>query len=448
MSGLRIVQSVFEQLKSMLLEDLRVETCAVGFATRGGPADTWVVQDAEPVPVTAYERRDQISAALRPAFVVDVANRARREGLNVIFFHTHPFEDGAPRFSPTDDAGERDLADYLERRAPGDHLSVVLGPTGVRARRLGQAVEVPAWSVGETLTLLTEETAENLGDEQFNRQVLAFGAAGQRRIANFRYGIVGAGGTGSLTVQQLAYLGGRDFIVIDPDCVEKTNLNRLVGANAEDVGKPKVEIAERLIKFARPEAQVRTIKGDVIDNDVALQLAGLDFIFLCTDSHASRAVVSQIAYQYLVPVIDMGVSITVKDGQVTHVTGRVQLLAPSQPCLTCLNVLDAGQIRREMMTPEQRRADPYCEGAHIPQPSVISLNASAASLAVTMFLGVAIEAPLTARFQRYDGIKGVVRLNSGGAAERCIVCSPRGALAKGPGWKLPTRTAIGPEDEN
>ncbi len=69
------------------------------------------------------------------------------------------------------------------------------------------------------------------------------------------------------------------------------------------------------------------------------------------DSHASRAVVGQAAYQYLVPAIDMGVSISVAEGLITHITGRVQLLAPGQPCLSCTGALDGEQIRRELLTP-------------------------------------------------------------------------------------------------
>src|SRR3546814_2368157 len=95
--------------------------------------------------------------------------------------------------------------------------------------------------------------------------------------------------------------------------------------------------------------------SDVCSSDLqAARIAGCDFIFLCTDSHASRAVVCQAAYQYLVPVIDMGVSVSTADGAITHVTGRVQMLAPGLACLTCTGALDGEQVRREMLTPEQQ----------------------------------------------------------------------------------------------
>src|SRR5207237_1009124 len=99
------------------------------------------------------------------------------------------------------------------------------------------------------------------------------------------------------------------------------------------------------------------------------RLAAVDFLFLCTDSHASRAVVNQVCYQYLVPGIDIGVSIGTANGWVTHISGRVQMMAPGLPCLVCGNWLDAQQVRREMMSEEERRNDPYFVGVGVEQPA-------------------------------------------------------------------------------
>jgi hypothetical protein len=135
----------------------------------------------------------------------------------------------------------------------------------------------------------------------------------------------------------------------------------------------------------------------------------------------------------------MGMSVTVRDDAVTHITGRVQMLAPELPCLTCTGALDADQIRREMMSPEQRAADPYLVGAREPQPAVMSINSTVASLAATMFMAAVTSMPGHARFQLYDGIRGTVRPTQARVIEHCIVCSKRGALAKGASWPLPVR---------
>lgn len=92
-----------------------------------------------------------------------------------------------------------------------------------------------------------------------------------------------------------------------------------------------------------------------------------------------------------------------------------------------------------MLTPEQRAADPYVIGEHVPQPAVVSLNGTVASLAVTMFLGAVTPVPARARFQLYDGIRGTVRPTTAAARPDCVVCSGHGALAKGASWTLPVR---------
>ncbi|MGY4485578.1 hypothetical protein ACVWWR_004769 [Bradyrhizobium sp. LM3.2] len=215
----------------------------------------------------------------------------------MVIMHTHPFESGHPRFSQVDDEGEVALADYLRRRAPaGDHLTLVPGPGGCRARRIGTTEEVPTWEVGERLVLLSQGGAAEPDQARYDRQVRAFGADGQRAISLLKVGVIGLGGTGSVLIQQLARLGVRDYVLIDPDAVESTNLNRLAGVGAADVGAAKIAVAEREIRACSPKARVHGVRADVVDQSSADELTGVDFIFLCTDSHASRAIVCQLAY--------------------------------------------------------------------------------------------------------------------------------------------------------
>lgn len=440
MSGLRFPAPLYGELYDALLADRCREACAVAYAHHDRVAGSWVVADAALAPEDAYERRDAVSAVLKAAFVVEIANRARRDGLSIVLVHTHPWAESDPVFSKEDDRGEAQLASYFARRAADlEHLALVVGPNGCRARILGDTKEVPVWDVGADLVLRTRFPQGHADISAHDRQVRAFGAPGQQLLRSLRVGVIGAGGTGSVLLQQLAYLGVQDFTIVDPDTVEITNLNRLVGAGPGDVGRPKAEVAARTIGHINPQARVRPLERDVVDADVPPQLAALDFLFICTDSHASRAVVSQLAYQYLVPAIDMGVSITVGLEGVSHITGRVQMLAPGLPCLTCTGALDGEQIRREMLSPMQRAADPYVHGVHEPQPAVISINSTMSSLAVTMFLGAVTPVRAGARFQMYDGVRGTVRLTTARRTDTCIVCSASGAMARAGRWPLPVR---------
>lgn len=439
MTGLRFAAPEYDQLARAALTDER-ETCAILFTRTGGAENTWIVADWTLAPAEAYSHRDTVSAELKPSYLVATANRARKEKLGVALAHTHPQAIGQPCFSPVDDAGEQALAEYFERRATsGTHVALVIGPEGCRARRLGTTEEVPVWEIGSTARPLFYPALKHANACAHERQIRAFGSRGQAIVSEITVAVVGTGGTGSVIAQQLAHLGVPRFILVDPDVVEATNLNRLVGAKPTDIGQRKVEIAVRQIRNINPAAEIITRAGDIVDEGNVSALYGADFIFLCTDSHASRAVVGQVAYQFLIPCIDMGVSITVRHNAITHVTGRVQMLAPGLPCLVCTQALDGEQIRREMLTPEQRASDPYVQGIHEPQPAVISLNSTVASLSITMFLSALTPVPGVARLQFYDGVKGTVRPATASRVPSCVVCSALGALGKGAQWPQPVR---------
>jgi hypothetical protein len=107
--------------------------------------------------------------------------------------------------------------------------------------------------------------------------------------------------------------------------------------------------------------------------------------------------------------------------------------------MVCGNLLDPEEIRRDLLTDFERKADPYIIGHPEPAPSVISLNSTIASLAITMFLNTALGLPGSARFINYDAINGVCRPAFCDPHPACIVCSPSGALARGDEWPLPAR---------
>jgi molybdopterin/thiamine biosynthesis adenylyltransferase len=282
----------------------------------------------------------------------------------------------------------------------------------------------------------------NLDDElSFDRQIRAFGRDGQHKLKQLRVAIVGLGGTGSVVAQQLAHLGVNDFLLIDPDRLERTNLNRVVGATGADIHRPKVDIAKHLINNIRPSALIESAQSDALHNSVAKRLLETDLFFCCTDSHGSRAVLNQLAYQFLLPGFDLGVQIEAKRGRVTHVTGRAQMLAPGLACLVCSNLLDPEAVRRDLLSDAERQTDPYIPGAQEPQPAVISLNSTVASLAINMYLSAVAGIPGRARHQVFRGEVGAVRVIDTAPNPVCIICSESGALGKGDEWPLPGRVS-------
>ncbi len=385
--------------------------------------------------------RTSVGIEIKPEIVAQFSQKARSENASLTFVHTHPGESHAA-FSSVDDAGERRLKSFLDRRnADHTHVSVVISPEGVAGRLIGGDEAIRVFQIGRTLDVFCDDHILRPEVDAFDRQIRAFGIDAQARLSALRVGIVGVGGIGSVIAEELTYLGVTDLILVDPDVIEPSNLNRVVGTTFRDIGQSKVGVAARWIADLRPNHRISAIKGSILMTRIARELLNVDFFFICTDSNGSRAVLNQLAYQYLIPAIDTGVAIAAKESSVTSVVGRVQMLAPGLGCLTCAELLDTDAVRTDLMTDYERQADPYFIGATVPQPAVMSLNATIASLAVTMFLGAVVGIPVDARFQLYDAIRGTVRPVLHNPVAACVVCSQRGALGRGDEWPLPTRNS-------
>jgi molybdopterin/thiamine biosynthesis adenylyltransferase len=428
-----------EALQKALLGE-STELCAVLYAQESLRADgtkRFLIRDIDYPSSSDYTHKSFISAELRPEFVARITKKARKESYAIVFAHSHPGPN-SPQFSDTDNKGEELLSAFLAHRHPEKtHLALVVSAGGMRARCLGSKTEVRVISVGSMYKILFDPESASTSDLSiFDRQVRAFGNEGQKAIQRLRVAIVGLGGTGSLIAQQLVHLGVRDFILIDPDTIEATNLNRVANAMPSDVGRSKVEIAAKYIHAFASDATVKEVSGDIIRAKIARELVNADVIFGCTDSHGSRAVLQQISYQYLIPCFDMGSTIVVNDGQVTHIYGRVQMLAPGHACFTCDGLLDAAEVRRDMMTAFERKADPYIQGAREPAPAVMSINSTVSSLAVTMFLSAIAGIPSGARHILYDGVSTKLRNVRAQPDSNCYICSRNGALAQGDAWPL------------
>ncbi len=439
MSRIALTAEMLVSLREQLLRE-KDEACAVLFgraSMRDGRLVRIVVREIQWMNPGDYLKRTEIAAVLRPEVVAAIAQRSRRTGESVVFVHSHPSE--IHHFSAVDDCGERVLAEFFAGRTPGViHAAMLVTPEVTLARQLGSKESLCVAGVGAQL-VWGSKTTRGPGEAAFDRQERLFGGEGQQRLRDLRVGIVGLGGTGSVVLEQLAHLGVGSFLLIDPDIVEETNLNRLVGAVRSDVGRAKVDVAAAQALKISATAKIETNVGSVLLTKVAEVLADTDFVFCCTDSHGSRAVLNQLAYQYLVPVIDMGVVIVAPSGRVSHIAGRTQMLAPGLSCLQCGKLLNPEAVRVDLMTDYERAADPYIVGVHDPAPAVISLNATMASMAITMFLSAVAGVPSAARHLNYNAMTGSCRPAASDRHPTCIVCSSRGALARASAWDLPAR---------
>jgi len=227
--------------------------------------------------------------------------------------------------------------------------------------------------------------------ERYSRNIAFFGADGQSKIQGTKVAIVGLGGLGSHVAQQLAYLGVRSFGLIDHDVVTASSMNRLIGAVPSDVdaANQKVAVAERMIGAIQPNANVRTAPETVQTTAAAKLIAGSDLLFGCLDRDLPRLALTALAARYARPYFDLA-SDTDGSGPGAIFGGRI-VFADGNQCLSCLDLLDQDEMRRDGMTREQREADDRIYGVRRGDlneagPSVVSVNGVVASLGVTEFM--------------------------------------------------------------
>src|SRR5262245_34488068 len=88
------------------------------------------------------------------------------------------------------------------------------------------------------------------------------GTASDEALASATVGFVGLGGGGSHLVQQLTHVGIGKYVLVDPQTIDDSNTNRLIGGTLSDVaeGVAKVDIASRLIRGLEPHAEIEPVK--------------------------------------------------------------------------------------------------------------------------------------------------------------------------------------------
>ncbi|WP_063892933.1 ThiF family adenylyltransferase [Mycobacterium gordonae] len=315
-----------------------------------------------------------------------VHNQALRSHTGLAEFHNHRF--GPPRFSVTDEDALTPMASYVVDLLPGrPYVAGVWAQNQLHAewwRRNGdggltRGTLDAVTATGDQMRVLN---AAPVAEDRISRQIPLLGHAGQGTVAGLRVAVVGGGGTGSQVLLNMAYLGFRSILVLDDDTVEPTNLNRLVTADADDVGLAKTEVARQRLHAIDPRIAVTALPGLTVDGEHP-ELSEVDLIIGCLDHDGPRHRLNQIAIDTATPYLDIATGV---DDRSTPpaVGGRVIFLRPGGPCLMCLGELDTAEVSRWAKPPVQQRLDrEHGYGSGAPAPSVVHLNALTASAAIT-----------------------------------------------------------------
>lgn len=211
--------------------------------------------------------------------------------------------------------------------------------------------------------------------DRFSRQSF-LGPDAERIISSAKVAIVGLGGGGSHVAQQLAHVGFQNFVLYDPDSIESTNLNRLVGGTSIDVAMKlkKTLVLERVIRGLAPVAHVERI--DKRWQDEPAPLRACDVIVGCVDGYRERWELQVASRRYLIPLVDIGLDVRTVPPDPPRMSGQVILSLPGGPCMRCMRFI----TDENMAVEAQRYGD---AGAN---PQVVWANGVLASTAVGLIV--------------------------------------------------------------
>lgn len=405
-----------------------------------------LVREVHPVSSEAVLRQHGTVVEIDPVWLAARIKEARRHRLAVVVIHSHPFSTTGVAFSGTDLTGQAQLIPRLQRRVAGiPHAEMVFGR---------QSVDALIWPAGylephrvETVRIIGEalEDISTTGGAtaphrrvlaQHHRQVLFLGEDGQRRLGQLRIGVVGVGGNGSALAVSLLHLGVGALVAVDPDLVDESNRNRVLDAGPEDDGiTPKVELVRRYSRRIGSPTAVVPIQAPV--EEAWAKLRDCDVIFGCTDNVASRFVLSRLAAQYFIPLIDTGMDIEVVEGRLRTIAGRVTVVRPGGACVEALGFTSEEAARAEV---QNQRRPSYVAGE--PAASALPANLLVAGKAGLEFLKLVhglLGGSRSDRYWFYSARSGELRGCEASAALPCACDRLAGLGDTGPAPTLPHR---------
>ena len=350
-----------------------------------GPGDLSVATNGSLVFASSYIRRAHL--AVREAGLAGLA-----------FIHTHPRATTRVGFSLYDDQQEPLLVENLLELHPQTQIvSIVLGRDSQCGRvwldaRHNKLLNELAL-VGEALRFLpldgTPAPPPPVPEAIFDRGLPLTGAGALALLHRLTVVVAGASGTGTLLCELLARAGCRRILLIDFDIVTTINLNRMLYATLQDAKdrRRKTEVVRSAIEQSGLDCTVEPIHGSILDRRILSQVRAADVIFGGLDRAFPRHFLSEFAYRYVLPYIDVGSEIGGDDRGIVSLDSRASYVAPGRPCLSCTGIVTPRQLHFESLSAVERQRHAqlgYSDDLLIEKPAVMDLNMPSASKGVML----------------------------------------------------------------
>jgi molybdopterin/thiamine biosynthesis adenylyltransferase len=390
---LRIASSLFDQVRAHVEDFRRGEEAGflVCSVSRLDDRDILLAREWHPIPDSAIERRAHGSVLSWSAqFNSSVLQRAVDLDATPVLVHSHG--SAAPRFSSDDRAKERALLGAFSRIVdPLPTGTLLLGRgdaagsfwIGGRNDRLAFRRLVIVGPTIDSWDAVSARPDGHMPRQRLARQTVAIGPESDEKLGAAVVAIVGVSGGGSHVFQQLTHQGVGTLIPIDDQVLDETNLGRHVGAQAADIDQTlKTAIAKRLAAGVDPLIRVSEVNEQFPSARTIAAMKGADVVVACLDRFDAREAVNAFCRRHLIPLVDIGMSITSTSERLAKADGQVIVSLPGEPCLRCFFLTDALLEWEREHRPPGYDQNPDAAG----DPQVVSMNGVLASEACNCVL--------------------------------------------------------------
>jgi hypothetical protein len=331
-------------------------------------------------------------------YLEEAIDLAEAEELAIFLVHSHP--GGLFAFSRADDDSDASVVPSLFHAFGDLHGTAIMIPSGaMRARTYNANM---ACHTVDLVTVPGDDirywwTNDN-GEQEPDTRPVAFTSAMTAELGGLCAVVIGVSGTGSVAAEQAARLGFGRVILIDVDCLEKRNLNRILNStmSGAEMEQLKVQMFADAICTYRGEGVASAVPTSIHTREAVIAASQGDVIFCCVDSDEARYIADLIGKAFLIPLFDVGVVINTRKTEIgvaiAEVSGRIDYIQPGGSMLRDRDVYSPASLEAEYL----HKASPsafgdrvkagYMRGLAEEAPSVISLNMRAASACVMEYI--------------------------------------------------------------
>ena len=155
-----------------------------------------------------------------------------------------------------------------------------------------------------------------------------FGEEGQERLKGATVLISRVGGLGSVVAYELAAAGVGRLVLAHAGDVKPSDLNRQLLMTHEQLGKPRIESAERRLHDLNPRLEIVPVAENVSEENVERLVKEADVVVDCAPLFEERFLMNREAVRQSKPMVECAMY---------ELQAQLTTILPGEtPCLACL----------------------------------------------------------------------------------------------------------------